>query len=236
MAIKAVVFDWGGTLTPWHIVDLEALWFNYAKVYAPNDAAALAKALNQAEQSRWSHQFATEGDTGTGALEAMFVELGIDTSSARHLEALRTYLSGWDPHTYTYPDALALLEELRGRGIKTAVLSNTMWPRYHHEEILRRDGILHLFDHCYFTSETRTAKPHRSVFSDVLYALDVEAAETAFVGDRLFDDIHGAQQVGMKGIWLPHSTIPASQSSELEIVPDAVIQSLSDILNVIAEW
>lgn len=113
MAIKAVVFDWGGTLTPWHIVDLEEQWSNYAQVYAPDNSRVLARALNSAEQSRWAHQFETDGDTGTGALEAMFIELGIDTSSALHQAALDAYLTGWDPHTYADEDAVELLEQLR---------------------------------------------------------------------------------------------------------------------------
>jgi hypothetical protein len=26
MVVRAVIFDWGGTLTPWHAVDHEELW------------------------------------------------------------------------------------------------------------------------------------------------------------------------------------------------------------------
>ena len=26
MAIEAVIFDWGGTLTPWHNVDIRGAW------------------------------------------------------------------------------------------------------------------------------------------------------------------------------------------------------------------
>ena len=33
--IEAVIFDWGGTLTPWHEVDLTAGWYAYASIYDP---------------------------------------------------------------------------------------------------------------------------------------------------------------------------------------------------------
>ena len=106
MGIKAVIFDWGGTLTPWHDVDLIELWGNYAKVYAPERADELATQLHHAEQSRWSHQFNTSGEVGTGVLNDIFLELGIDPTTEEHHVALASYLAGWDPYTYTDSDAM----------------------------------------------------------------------------------------------------------------------------------
>ncbi len=236
MTVKAVIFDWGGTLTPWHDVDLVEIWRGYSSVYHPSRTDELAELLNIGEQRRWSKQFDTNGEVGTGALEALFHEVGVDTSSQLHFEALEHYFAQWNSHTFTDPDAQELLETLRGRGIRTAVLSNTMWPRAHHESVLARDGILHLFDYLLFTSETIAGKPHHSVFADVVYNLDVQVHEAAFVGDRLFDDIQGAQSIGMRGIWIPHTTLPASQSTELNITPDAIAQRLGDVLNIVDAW
>jgi len=156
VAIKAVIFDWGGTLTPWHNVDLLQLWLGYATIYDPINADSLAEKLNLGEASRWLRQFDTDGEVGTGVLDELFHEAGVDTSSATHYKALENYFTGWNPHTYTDPDATQLLEALRGYGIKTAVLSNTMWPRAQHESVLERDGIMHLFDYMLFTSESPT--------------------------------------------------------------------------------
>ena len=236
MTIKAVIFDWGGTLTPWFPVELKDMWQNYSTVYAPERAADLAQELARLEQSRWSHQFMTQGEVGTGALDELFIDAGVDIRSSAHTEALNSYFHGWDGHTYTDPDAVPLLETLRGHGYKTAVLSNTMWPREFHEAVLERDGVKHLFDYLLFTSETAAGKPHKSVFVDVLYNLDVEADESAFVGDRLFDDIQGAQSVGMKGIWIPHSVLPDSQLPSHEVTPDAVAQRLIDVLDIVERW
>jgi putative hydrolase of the HAD superfamily len=237
MNIEAVIFDWGGTLTPWHIIDLKDQWMAYAQVYDPENADQLAENLLTAEQSRWSRQFNSQGATGTGTLDSMFQEQGIDTSSALHQAGLQSYLDAWDPHTFTDAQVIPLMEALRGQGIRTAVLSNTMWPRRHHEWVLERDGVLHLFDYLLFTSEIETGKPHRSVFTQVSYNLDVEPSKCAFVGDRLFDDIHGCQEVGMKGIWVPHSkNIPAAESTDLGITPDATIEELIDVLAIVNEW
>lgn len=236
MTIKAVIFDWGGTLTPWHEIDLFKVWQVYAKAYDPKRADEIAHILYQGEQARWAQQFATKGEIGTGVLEELFAQAGVDTSSRQHSFALERYFAMWEPHTYTDPDAQGLLETLRGHGYRTAVLSNTMWPREHHEAVLRRDDILHLFDYLLFTSEHPTGKPHASVFADVLYNLDVQPQEAVFVGDRPFDDILGAQNIGMKTILIPHTNLPPEQSTDLGIVPDATVMQLGEVWALVNAW
>jgi putative hydrolase of the HAD superfamily len=45
MAVRAVIFDWGGTLTPWHSIDLGELWLAVcARHYPAEEAAANAAA------------------------------------------------------------------------------------------------------------------------------------------------------------------------------------------------
>ena len=236
MAIKAVIFDWGGTLTPWHEIDLLRVWQVYANAYDPSRADEIAHILHHGEQARWAQQFSTRGEIGTGVLEELFAEAGVDTSSPQHARALEQYFEQWDPHTYTDPDAIELLETLRGHGYRTAVLSNTMWPRAHHEAVLLRDGVLHLFDYLLFTSEHPTGKPHQSVFADVLYNLDVQPEESVFVGDRPFDDILGAQSIGMKAILIPHTNLPPEQSTALGVVPDATVLRLGEVWEVVRTW
>ncbi|MSY17592.1 MAG: HAD family hydrolase, partial [Actinobacteria bacterium] len=68
MSIDAVIFDWGGTLTPWHDIDLYAQWYAYAEVYDPVHAGALAQQLLDAEVHRWRLQRESGGETSTGAL------------------------------------------------------------------------------------------------------------------------------------------------------------------------
>ncbi len=56
-----------------------------------------------------------------------------------------------------------------------------------------------------------------------------------FVGDRLFEDIYGANQIGMRAVLIPHSVIPASQLGT-DGTPDAVIDQLADLLPIIDSW
>ncbi len=241
MTIKAVIFDWGGTLTPWHDVNLVAQWYAYAEVYDPAHAAAVAQDLADAEHARWRQSFDTAGSAGTGVLNDIFVTLGIDTSSALHLRALANYLDFWQPHTYADPHARKVLQVLRERGLLTAVLSNTMWPRTFHEEVFARDSLLDLLDVRVYSSELPASKPHRDAFHAVLdecaaRGRTIEPAECVFVGDRLVDDIRGAQLAGFKAVWIPHSALEDNDHARDHVVPDATIQHLPDLLEVINEW
>jgi putative hydrolase of the HAD superfamily len=236
-SVEAVVFDWGGTLTPWHSLDLVAQWYPYAQVYDPVHAAELAQRLFDAEESLWRRQRETGGAAGTGHLDHVFAQAGIDIESWRHVEAMEAYLEAWDPHTYADPDALPLLESLRSDGIRVGVLSNTMWPRSQHEAVFARDGLLHLIDGAVYTSETPVGKPHADAFHAALTAVGVvDPARAVFVGDRPWDDIHGAQAVGMRAILVPHSDIPEHQQVPVDVTPDAVVARLGDVLHVVRGW
>jgi putative hydrolase of the HAD superfamily len=63
-----------------------------------------------------------------------------------------------------------------------------------------------------------------------------DPATCVFVGDRLFDDVWGAANAGMRTILVPHSEIPAAQIGHTEGEPDAVVQRLGHVYDVVAAW
>ena len=128
-------------------------------------------------------------------------------------------------------------EELRRRGLKVGVLSNTIWPRDWHEGFFRRDGVLDLIDGDVYTSEIPWTKPSPDAFRAAMAAVGVtDPARCVYVGDRLFDDVWGAQNAGLRAIHIPHSSIPAAQVGHTEGVPDAVVHRLAEIPDVLAGW
>ena len=235
--VRAVIFDWGGTLTPWHDVDLTAAWYAYTSVYDPRRAASLAAELFAAEIERWQMQHHSAGGAGAGRLDQVLLDCGIDITSGRHHAAMAAYLEFWDPHTHADPDAVPLLEALRARAIRVGVLSNTLWPRDHHEAVFERDGLLHLIDGAVYSSELPVGKPHQDAFITALDAVGVtDPSRAVFVGDRAWDDVHGAQQVGMRAILVPHSDIPDEQRGPVEGTPDAIVHRLGEVLDHVDRW
>jgi putative hydrolase of the HAD superfamily len=237
LPVEAVIFDWGGTLTPWHDVDLTAAWYAYTSVYDPRRAASLAAELFAAEIERWQAQHHSAGTTGAGRLEQVLLDCGIDVTSGRHFAALAAYLEFWEPHTRADPDAIPLLLALRERGIRVGVLSNTLWPRSHHEDVFERDGLLPLIDGAVYSSELPVGKPHGDAFIAAMHAVGVrEPGRAVFVGDRPWDDVHGAQEVGMRAILVPHSAIPDDQRGPVDGTPDAVVHRLLEVLDHVDAW
>jgi putative hydrolase of the HAD superfamily len=234
---RAVIFDWGGTLTPWHTIDIREVWRAYARVYAGGGEHAveeLAERLHAAEDAAWAtvrdhHRSATMDD--------VFRAAGIEPAGGLHEAALAAYQTGFEPHTWTDPQARPMLLALRERGLRLGVLSNTFWSRAHHEQVLARDGILDLFDGLVFSSELAWTKPHAQAFLAALASVGIEdPAEAVFVGDRPFDDIYGAATVGMRTVLVPHSQIPEVQRGHTEAEADAVVHRLSDLVAVVDSW
>ncbi|HEY0935804.1 MAG TPA: HAD family hydrolase [Trebonia sp.] len=225
MAVEAVIFDWGGTLTPWHTIDHQALWQDVLAPHFP-EAAVLAAAVLEAESVFW-HQCETEHRSAT--LDHVFQRAGVSAHDA----LLDAYFSAWEPHTYTDPEVAPLLRELRRRGIRIGVLSNTFWPRALHERVFHRDDVLELIDGAVYSSEIPWTKPHPEAFRAAMAAIGVtDPAACVFVGDRPYDDIHGAKSLGMRAVLIPNSTVPAYDGA----VPDAVIARLSDLLPLLDRW
>jgi HAD superfamily hydrolase (TIGR01662 family) len=228
--IEAVLFDWGGTLATWHDIDLRETWRAVAAVLDEAQADELATRLVAAEGSIWRR---SRDEHLSSTLEEVCTLAEVVMSPAAQAE----YDRQWDPHTELEPDAIDTLRELRARGLKVGVLSNTIWPRRRHEEIFARDGVHELLDGAVYTSEIPYTKPHPETFLAAMRAVGVsEPSRCLFVGDRLFDDVWGAQNVGMRAAHLPHSAIPTEQIGHTEGTPDATIQRLSELPALIDTW
>ncbi len=241
--VEAVIFDWGGTLTPWHTVDLRAQWrTTYAAHAHPDDelaAESLTEALLAAEAHVWGlgrdehqHRSARLADV----LEHAILAAGLDGDALHTPEMSVAYEEFWEPHTRTDPQVLPLWSWLREQGLAVGVLSNTIWSRDYHRAIFARDGVLDLLDGDVYSSEIDVVKPHAEAFLAAAEAVGVPARRCVYVGDRLYEDIHGPQQVGMRTIHIPHSDIPASQYVAVDVVPDAVAHQLADIAGIVQGW
>ena len=229
--VDAVIFDWGGTLTRWHDIDFHAESLALAQAVVGHDDVEASRArLHEAGSAIWgrsrdSQQSATVAD--------LFTEAGLEHDP----ELLRHYYDFWEPHTLTDPAVGPLWESLRADGLRVGVLSNTIWPRAFHERVFERDGVRHLIDGDVYTSEIPWTKPSPLAFRAAMAAVGSEdPARCVYVGDRLFDDIWGAQQAGLRAIHVPHSTIPPEQVGHSEGAPDAVAHDLSEVATIVAGW
>ncbi|HZY01666.1 MAG TPA: HAD family hydrolase [Dermatophilaceae bacterium] len=232
---RAVIFDWGGTLTPWHSFDLGEQWRVFARQVHAEEAQALSLAARilAVEEAAWVR---SRTDHTSARLHEILSEAGLDEGDLRRQAALTAYREFWEPHTFTDEQVKPLWEGLRERGVLVGVLSNTIWSGDYHRAVFERDGVLDLIDADIYSSELEWTKPHPEVFRAAAAALGVEPSEAVYVGDRLFEDIHGSQIAGMRAIWVPHSEIPVAQQVSVDVTPDAVAHELLDILDILDGW
>lgn len=234
MTVSAVVFDWGGTLSVFADIDLSDMWRLAARHLAPDAEDELCERLLAIEHASFARAHTDQRAT---ALPEILAEasraLGLDVAEAVLEEAALHHLDSWTPHIVHDPDAAPTLQALKGRGIRTALLSNTHWPRSFHEHFLERDGLVDLIDARLYTSEMTHMKPHRRAFEEALEAIGVDDPATAvFVGDREYDDVWGAAQVGMRAVWRRNAFVERHPEAE----PSAVIDRLPELLDLVDAW
>jgi putative hydrolase of the HAD superfamily len=231
-SVDAVIFDWGGTLTRWHDIDFhaESLALAQAVVDVDHDVEVSRERLHAANETVWGR---SRDHQQSATVADLFAEAGLGHDP----DLLTAYYEFWEPHTLTDPEVGPLFEELRAAGIKVGVLSNTIWPREWHEGFFRRDGVHHLIDGDVYTSEIPWTKPSPLAFRAAMEAVGVtDPARCVYVGDRLFDDVWGAHNAGLRAIHIPLSAIPPSQVGHTEGEPDAVVHRLGDIARIVSDW
>ena len=85
--VDAVIFDWGGTITPWHDIDALAQWL----AVVGEDAAA--QRLHDANNAVWAR---SRDEHRSATLEEVFALAGV-THTAQMMTA---YFEWWEPHTH----------------------------------------------------------------------------------------------------------------------------------------
>ena len=131
-----------------------------------------------------------------------------------------------------------ILRELKSRGLATGLISNTgRTPGYALRQILEDAGLARSIDVMVFSNEHGHCKPQASIFEELRRGLGVRYDEMMFVGDNLYVDVHGAQRCGMRGVhFVPPvrgTAIAPHFEHGLEIVPDATVTSLRELVPVV---
>ncbi|MEY2425209.1 MAG: putative hydrolase of the superfamily [Actinomycetota bacterium] len=232
--IEAVIFDWGGTLSHWVPQDMvPGFWRAAAAAIDPERIEDLAAALLAAEYEVWDQ---VRGAQKSGRLEEIFgaamAKHDLELAEAQFQLATGKYFEAWELELRHKPDAMPMLAALKSMGLKTALLSNTHWPRSFHEMLLERDGLAEFIDERLYTSELTHVKPHPIAFRSALKALDVRPSRAVFVGDRRYDDVFGAQSVGMRTVLVR----PGPEDDDYDVTPDAEVSSLSELVGVLDGW
>jgi putative hydrolase of the HAD superfamily len=124
---------------------------------------------------------------------------GMGGNSDRAYECAVEMTRAWEhAHNFDiYEDVLPVVADLRSRGLKLGLVSNTGRDL---DEFVRHHGLD--VDAAISSGAHGKTKPHPTIFQAALERLAVPAAEAAMVGDSVDDDVEGAKAVGMRAVLL----------------------------------
>ncbi|MBT3995730.1 MAG: HAD family hydrolase [Chloroflexi bacterium] len=127
-----------------------------------------------------------------------------------------------------------LLSELRNRGLKIGLISNTgLTSPQTYETWFARHEILEGFDFLAFSNGQSVAKPDAAIFEITLSNLGVNAKRSLHVGDNMHTDVAGAAAVGMSTVWVRGGT---NSPVETTIKPNYTVDSAIELPAIVDDW
>jgi HAD superfamily hydrolase (TIGR01509 family) len=218
--IRAVLFDLDDTLWPIVpvIVAAEEALYEWVQQHAPAVAAA-----HSIESLRARREVLLEADAGhrlnlttlrTVVLNEAFEACGEDPAKVAAGMALFVRVRN---QVQPFDDVLPALQRLSEK-VLLGTISNGAAD-------LTMIGMAQHFRVSVAAREFGSSKPDPAIFKHACAALGVLPAEAVYVGDDLACDIVGAQQAGMRAVWINRfeRTLPA------DIAPDAVCVNLEQL-------
>lgn len=226
MTVRAIVFDYFGTLTP-----------TIKNMTMDDERLALGAALGvdpQALKEAWEKSFVERSTGRTGDLRATMrllarrvggepTESGIDEAITIRIGA---YTRSATPRTDTVP----VLTALRDRGFRLAVVSDCsdelvrMWPEL---------PTAKLVDATVFSSETGVRKPDPLMYRLACERLDVSAQECVYVGDGGSGELTGASAFSMRAVLLADENWADGHRYDSDTWDGERIAALPDVLDLV---
>lgn len=219
MSIRAIGFDWDGTL----VDSLSAKGAAFAQ-----SVTSFYPQVAGREGEIAQHYLQTRGNLRFQQLALLQNAWGLEPLSVLQTQAwsdqFTTLYSQMPPALF--PETLLVLQTLRGRGHHLFLSSSV--PQNHLDATLSKyPEIVSLLKMRLGTSEDRLfrkGKPHLEFVSG---QLGLPLSEFAFVGDAV-EDVLGAQAAGVLAVGVVHN-IPGARAELESIKPDLLVESLTEL-------
>lgn len=214
VGIRAVLLDAGHTL-----LEGRPSWFDiWEEALATFDLALDREALQRAYARASDLLTPLLPDSVTPEVERRFLRemvayLQVPGREEELAEYMHRILAKVRPEYAPYPEVPEVLEELRRRGYRLAVVSN--WePDL--PDVLRRVGLLDAFEVVVASAVVGAAKPDPRIFRVALDALRLEPHTAVHVGDSYEADVQGARAAGIQPVLLDRDYI--YQQSDVPLI------------------
>jgi putative hydrolase of the HAD superfamily len=233
--LDAVLFDWGDTLFHFAYNEelLEAGWaaglVALERDGLPGQDETAARFRERYLPLLWIPGSVDEVEY-PGMVRELLAGFGVELSEEELHRFLAAEHAAWEPARQLGAQTHALLDSLRERGLRVGLVSNAFDPGWLLREDLARMGIAERLDVAVFSSEIGKRKPHPAIFEAALGSLAVEPKHALFVGDRLYEDVRGSKELGMRAVqalWF------RADEDERGLEPDFQAFTPMDVLNIV---
>jgi putative hydrolase of the HAD superfamily len=136
------------------------------------------------------------------------------------------------PPSALHRDVVPTLRELRAAGYRLGVIANQPSQV---RAAMQRDGLVGFFETWGVSDDLGLHKPDPQLFVRTLELAGVDPGLTVMVGDRLDYDVRPAAAAGMRTVWILRGEAPDDPTPAQLAVPDAVIEDLEQLPEVLDE-
>ena len=196
--IKGVAFDFDCTL-----YDRERVWDRLAEGFTARFGPYIAPGLSPREVLDILRRGDAEGianDDNWQGIFARFIEKGLFRTAPAFADFFAFIEAAFPPAIVLHADAVDCLGELKRRGLKTAIYTNGL-SDYGRLKI-RAAGVEPYMDYLLCSEDIGIAKPDPRGFAVLAEGMGLKAEEILFIGDHPKNDVLGAQNAGMTGVWI----------------------------------
>ena len=234
MPTKAVIFDYVGTLVTCGGYSMEA---SRQKLYD----ALLAEGF-EVEEDKFMSAYILAHEKYRKIRYEKFKEV---TNSVWVAEALSNLgfrvtpedsrvKAGLNIFFQDFIDSLSLREGAKkllkksGQQSKVGLISNfTHAPVIY--KSLRKLGISEFFNVVVVSEEIGWRKPNARIFQEALNKLDVPSSQAVYIGDSPIEDIKGAEQAGLKTVFVPSQFNSLKDLTASQQKPDFIAEDLQTV-------
>ncbi len=178
----------------------------------------------------WSRIIRREAQV-LGAFRQFHARMGIQLSEAQVFELGYLCIPALRPLFQADEEAVNVVESLHRRGFKLGIVSNTFFPSFAIDDVMRQDGLLDFFPVRVYSSDVRYMKPHPRIFETALDRMGVSAARSMYVGDRMDKDVRGSARIGMTTVLLNRH----GRKRRGRLQPDHIVRRLSEIPTILSD-
>jgi HAD superfamily hydrolase (TIGR01549 family) len=150
-------------------------------------------------------------------------------------DALEAFYGVSQAHWKAEKDAQITLDRLKKRGYRLGMISNAA-DDADVQKLVDKAGLRPYFDKILTSAGEGIRKPDERIFQKLLDHWGLPAYKVAMVGDMLNADILGARNAGIFAVWIRRHADPEISQSDLQFIqPDAVIDTLSELPDLLKE-